>query len=194
MRKRDNINNLAIIFKESKSEKDFTTLYKASLTYYRLFVYKNYTRDAELVEDLINQTYAKVWEKIDQFDTEKSSFITWSTTILKNFFLKHVIKQQRLLETSSDEEYVVTELSHDVNEITKHESLDLTKYLSYLKEPMKTYFIRRYIDGERLRDIATSENMNPDTMKSFIHRGKRRIRMMLEKQKRIDLNLVRCKR
>ncbi|MBT8188090.1 MAG: sigma-70 family RNA polymerase sigma factor [Croceitalea sp.] len=56
-------------------------------------------RNQELAEDLLQETFIKIWQKIDAYDDTKGSFYTWAYRIAKNITLNSLRKPDLLIQT-----------------------------------------------------------------------------------------------
>jgi RNA polymerase sigma-70 factor (ECF subfamily) len=55
-------------------------------------------RDKELSEDLLQEIFVTIWEKIDQFDPDKGKFYTWAYRIARNKTLNALRKTDPLIQ------------------------------------------------------------------------------------------------
>lgn len=102
-------------------------------------------------EDLISETFLKVYEKFDTFDESRSSLSTWIYTITRNtvidYFRKHRIHAE-LSESLPDEVCVE-------DEIFREEALKLlAQALKRLDRRSRDLIILRYDKKLSLKDIA----------------------------------------
>ena len=65
-------------------------------------------RDKELAEDLLQESFIKIWEKIDSYDSSKGRFYTWAYRIAKNTTLNHLRKSSPLIQSDDESVYVTT--------------------------------------------------------------------------------------
>ena len=85
---------LALIFKETKSDRDFTNLYlqiRPSLRSYIVGIVK----DGDVAEDILAKTSIKVYQKIDSFDPAYQ-ITTWIWTIAKRECLRWIKKERNV--------------------------------------------------------------------------------------------------
>lgn len=102
-------------------------------------------------EDLVSETFLKVYEKFDTFDESRSSLSTWIYTITRNtvidYFRKHRIHAE-LSESLPDEACVE-------DEIFREEALKLlAQALKRLDRRSRDLIILRYDKKLSLKDIA----------------------------------------
>jgi RNA polymerase sigma-70 factor (ECF subfamily) len=66
-------------------------------------------RDVPVAEDLLQDTYIKIWKNIDQFDNSKASFITWLMSIARytaiDYLRSKTHRQQQKIQQLENIEY-----------------------------------------------------------------------------------------
>ncbi len=68
-------------------------------------------RDKELAEDLLQESFVKIWEKIGSYDPDKGKFYTWAYRIARNTTLNHLRKSAPLIQTDDISVYDNREMS-----------------------------------------------------------------------------------
>lgn len=56
-------------------------------------------RNRALAQDLLQETFIKIWQKIDSYDASKGRFYTWAYRIAKNTTLNSLRKPDLLIQT-----------------------------------------------------------------------------------------------
>lgn len=56
-------------------------------------------RNQTLAEDLLQETFIKIWENIQGYDSDKGRFYTWAYRIAKNTTLNALRKSDKLIQT-----------------------------------------------------------------------------------------------
>lgn len=178
-------------FLRTKSEKDFTTLFyriKPGLTSYTNKIVK----DKEIAEDIAINTLTKMWTKIDQYDPQYQ-ITTWLYRIAFNESLAYLNKQNKTSSLDQLSEFgVEVNMSGtvDINDLiigaeinTEQDFIDednaiMEKYtkalnaIQGLKGMYKEIMIDRLINNMKYDDIAQKYNVNLQTVKNRIRRGK----------------------
>jgi RNA polymerase sigma-70 factor, ECF subfamily len=68
---------------QSKSEKGFHILYdKYSVALYGVIM--KLVQQSDIADDLLQDTFVKIWKYIDRFDSEKGTLFTWMLNIARN--------------------------------------------------------------------------------------------------------------
>jgi RNA polymerase sigma-70 factor (ECF subfamily) len=193
---------LAENFLATRSEKDFNLLYKRVQPGLRNYI-MNVVKDAEATEDILVNTLTKMWTKIDQYDP-KYQITTWLYRIAFNESLGWIRERNRKYSIDNMEEFgveissnnkinqSVEELLKDYEEKSEKDYLEEENHLmeqyalalSCIKglKPMYRDFIEdRLINNMKYEDIAEKYDVNLQTVKNRIRRGKMLIMEAMEK-------------
>ncbi len=145
------------------------------------------TRNEENAKEVTQQTWIKVWKKIDTFKGD-SAFSTWLyriTTFTALDFLRSNKKHQKLdsIEASAENEGIksIQLASDNLDEqprssLRRKEVMDgFQKALQNLKEQHRTALVLREIDGLSYEEIATIMECKIGTVMSRIFNARRAI-------------------
>ncbi len=133
------------------------------------FVLKN-ARNEEVAKDIVQDTFEKLWIKVDtiSFEKAKSYIFTTAYHTLIDFVRKN--KRNVDFEMASTSDYSHTQQYSDVKEI-------LDEAINNLPEIQKTVILLRDYEGYSYKEIAEITNLNESQVKVYIYRG----RMFLKK-------------
>ncbi len=89
---------------KSKSERGFNILYT---NYHRALygVLFKYVRRADLTDDLLQDTFVKIWKHIDGFDPARGSLYTWMLNVAQNLaidYLRSAAHRKQSLQVNID--------------------------------------------------------------------------------------------
>lgn len=135
-----------------------TALYKVA---------KTYLKNEEDVADAIQDTILSAYEHIGELKTV-SYFKTWLTRILINHCNDLLKQQRRFIETDW------TEASHPAP--APEDDRAFYELLAELPEDMRLIFLLYYGEGFRTREIAQILDMNENTVKSRLQRGRKQLK------------------
>lgn len=127
------------------------------------------TLDVPLAEEITQETFIKVWFKLETFRFE-SKFSTWLFSIAYNEFLTQLRTKTRYDKKIDESEYLTYEKFKDV--IHFDTNIDLEYAISKLPEKQKTVFLLFEIEGYKHKEIAEILNINEGTSKSHLHSAK----------------------
>ena len=136
----------------------------------------NYSNNDDEAADILQESFIKVFRKLDTHDTSKS-LGGWIRTIVINTALEHYKKKIRHLEVlhdySKEEQNNQTPLFENLN------SIEIIKYVNNL--PTKAQLVLKLytIEGYAHEEIATALNISVGTSKSQLSRAKYLLREMI---------------
>ena len=179
----------------TKSHADYTALYnrvKPGLTRY----IANIIKDGEVAEDIAVNTLIKMWTKIDQYNPEYQ-ITTWLYRIAMNDALGYIrernkstsltrlhddfgvdINSQGQLESNSIQDLIEdAEMKTEMDFYNEEEELN-TRYelalqaIRNLKPLYRDILVDRLINNMKYKDIAVKYDINLQTVKNRIRRGR----------------------
>jgi len=140
------------------------------------------TNDTYTSEEICIKTFAKAFDKIDQYD-EKYAFRTWLITISKRLLIDE--KRKKELETTKIDKHVNAIESEEKNieeEIHQEESVNTIKIaLNQLKESDKTVLEKHLFEEKSYAEIANDINESVNFIKVKILRAKRKLAQLIDK-------------
>lgn len=127
-------------------------------------------------EECVSDVFLSIWDNIESFNKDKNNFKNWICAISKYKAIDYKRKYLSKIETVDmnneiyyiDKELLKSEMEEEINEI-----------LSHLNEKDKELFIRHYLNGEKLEEIAIKANTKVSNLYNRLSRGRKRIREKL---------------
>ena len=186
---------------ENKTGINFQKFYKEQkpkLTWYL----SKWTKDIEVAEDFADEAFIKALNSIDTYEGKKAQVHTWLYTIATNFVKKDYQDKQKLPSISMDRElgnnasmnmfipYIDSKI-----ELNKHKEIckkaEIVRNAIYSmpekQHKYKTVLIMREIDNLSYEEISVYLNINENTIKSQIKKGREIIKdKVIKKLKLID--------
>ena len=184
---------LAENFLATRSEKDFNLLYKRVQPGLRNYI-MNIVKDVEATEDILANTLIKMWTKIDQYDPQYQ-ITTWLYRIAFNESLGWIRERNRKYSIDGMQDFgVEVSESNGINEtidelLNDHEARTEQDYLEEENHLMEQYALAlncikglkpmyrdiiedRLLNNMKYEDIAEKYEVNLQTVKNRIRRGK----------------------
>ncbi len=144
----------------------------------KLFGYLiNTTKDRELSEDLLQQTWLKAINALSKFESRGVTISAWLFTIAHNECRQHWRKAKWEVPFAPAE--------HDraaADEMTSQNILDVEKILNLLSEDDREILRLKYIADMPANEIAKVLNINFVTVRVRIHRAIAKARAILTSQ------------
>lgn len=128
----------------------------------------------DLVEEVMNDTLLKIWDNIESYNSEISSFKNWSCSIARYRSidaLKNEILYQKLKSESDRPTYYT-----DSYPVLEEETIN--KILSELGSEDKELFKLLYIEGYNYNEISNLTGKSKDYLYNRISRAKSKLRKM----------------
>lgn len=187
---------LALEFKQTKSEKAYNKLYHKMYNGLRAFVF-GILKDEDMTDDVVTNTMTKIYTRIDEYD-EQFQITTWAYTIAKNEALVTLKRNSRLSSIEHLHETVGFDIpdDYDIEELKTED--DLFEEENIIQEQMKKikaevlklpkiykdYLYPRIYENAKYNDILEKmKKVEPGislcTVKNRIHHGKERVRKNL---------------
>lgn len=141
---------------------------------------KRYIYNHEDAKDVIQETFAKVFTKIETFDSKKGTWNTWLRKITVNQCLLHLRKNKKLTLLSPIDES--PEQSIDDSELLDQLSRnDIDKMLANMPNGYKLVFMLNVIDGYDHGEISETLNITRETSRSQLNRAKKWLKNQITK-------------
>lgn len=155
----------------------FEALYRASVG--RVLALCTRLCGAERADDMVQEVFLRVWERIDRFEG-RSSFFTWLHRLTVNRvtdMLRAEIRREGR-ELHSEDDAVL--LSIPMPERSRRvEALDLERAMSKLPAGARVVFVLHDVEGFRHDEIAETLGIAVGTSKAQLHRARRLLRAHL---------------
>lgn len=123
-------------------------------------------------EECLSDVLFSIWENIEGFDGNENSFKNWICAIAKyksiDYKRKYLSKINSEIDSNAsyiDENLARLELKEEIDEI-----------LSFLNDKDKELFIRYYLNGDKLDEIASDISTTVSSLHSRLSRGRKTIR------------------
>lgn len=138
-------------------EKNKVSLYKAA---------KSYLRNEEDIADVMQDTILSAYEHIEELKNA-AYFRTWITRILINECNSLLRRQKRFIPEEGIEEMTASAVADD---------REFYELLGELQEDVRMIFLLYYGEGFNIREIAQILDLNENTVKSRLQRGRKKLR------------------
>ncbi|MFC1495167.1 RNA polymerase sigma factor [Thermodesulfobacteriota bacterium] len=159
-----------------------TEAYKALYQRYEMAIYNfilRYTSNSGLAQDLLQETFTRIWFAAHSFSFKKGKFKTWLFTISLNITRSEMTKKQYsysyldVTEMNSTEAGLVQPEQEQPDKTL--ESLELQKSiqqaLSQLQPFLREVIILKHYQQLKFKEIAQITNTPEGTLKSRFHRA-----------------------
>ena len=154
--------------------------------------------DAQLAEDLVQETFLSAWKARDGFKGEASEK-SWLFTILKNKIIDHYRKKSKEIIQTGHEADATDGFFNEAEHWTKadqpsdwgihpSDSIDQKEFYTILEgckkklqQLQQTVFVMKYMEDMNADEICKELNITPSNYWVLIHRAKLGLRACMEK-------------
>lgn len=137
--------------------------------------------DNQLAEDILQETFVKIWNNFGQYDAAKGRLFTWMINITRNLTIdtlrsKGYKKQQKI---SQDENFVSS--TQDKNYSTsKFDTIGIRKQVQNLKPDQKIIIDLAYFGGYTQEEISKEMSIPLGTVKTRMRTAIIELRKLLQ--------------
>lgn len=131
-------------------------------------------------EEVLQNTFLKVWQKIDQYDPEKAAFYTWMVNILKN----SAIDVGRTLKFQSEQKTVSfdNDVHSSKNEHILSMGMEATQLLKNVEQKYVQVLDYLYLRGYSQSEMAEELDIPIGTIKTRVKKAIDILRTKLDKE------------
>lgn len=163
---------------QKRDKKAFEEIYKMYVYNVHGIIY-NIVKDNEIAEELTQDVFIKVWNKIDTYTEKKGRFFTWILNIARNAAIdktrsKHFKKSS---ENLSSENFVDT-IEDKNNYAAKVDSIGIKKFINGLEPLCKKVIDLLFFKGYTQKEAAEELDIPLGTIKT-------RNRICIDKLKKV---------
>ncbi|MBV9567387.1 MAG: sigma-70 family RNA polymerase sigma factor [Hyphomicrobiales bacterium] len=138
-------------------------------------------RRRDLAEDILQEAYAKIWQRAGEFDAAKASPITWMAAIVRHRALDELRRKPMLSMEELPEGFEPSAGAPDpLGERERNESLGrLLACLHKLDGPKRQMVLLAYCHGLSREALAARFGAPVPTIKTWLHRALAQLRLCL---------------
>ena len=177
---------IAIVLSDKEVFSIIINRYENSL---RRYVIRLGVRDHRDVEDVLQNSFIKVYRFLRSFD-ESFSFSSWIYRIVHNetydFFRFKKRKPEFTIDDDSQQIFLNIESDHDTPDQVFDKNIDnksMQEALKSLDKKYKDVLLLRYSEDKDYRQISDILQIPEGTVATLIHRGKKELKKVLIKNK-----------
>ena len=131
-------------------------------------------KDEDLAQDVVQESFVKIWKKADSYDASKAKLFTWLFRITRNT----AIDKLRSVNTKSDKEIQI-----DVSDVynlgvdtTRPEFMDVKEHLDKIEPKYKVVLDALFFEGMTQQEASEELDIPLGTIKSRLKIGLRELR------------------
>ncbi|OQY02483.1 MAG: hypothetical protein B6I26_01190 [Desulfobacteraceae bacterium 4572_130] len=135
-----------------------------------------------IAEEIVQETFLKVWERANLWEKRKSKFKTWFFRILKNACLDF-LRKKSLDFTENNQNIIDASQYNEINLIEKQTAFIVQKEINNLKQNHKAALIFFYYEGFKIREIAEIIGKSEKAIESILIQSRKKLKKKLKNHK-----------
>ncbi|NNL90741.1 MAG: sigma-70 family RNA polymerase sigma factor [Saprospiraceae bacterium] len=168
----NSINDISVVSKILRGDQAaFKLLYNKYSKVY-LLICLRYVKSRSDAEDMLQESWIKIYNDLKQFNPSKGKFIHWSKRIVINTCLQK-LRKNSALDSFENIFEIGLNISTTNNAIDKLSLQELTKVIQSLPKGYRTVFNMYVIDGYSHKEISTILEISESTSKTQLLKAKR---------------------
>lgn len=139
------------------------------------------TRDRSASEDLTQDAFIKAFDRLDSL-RQPEKFGVWIAAIVSNLARDYILRRRRLQFTSEPHHIRNSEADFDLADaLVKREERGMVRaFLGRLSVEQRQVIVLRYYYEMSMEEIAANIGISTGTVKSRLHRAKKKLAMLME--------------
>lgn len=170
-----------------KKEEGLSLLYKKYASAINGIIIR-IVKDARVSEEILQKVFLKVWNKIDDYDEEKSQIFTWMRTIARNMAIDKI--RLKSFNNNQKTEDIEDHVYKAIEDKIHFSSIDVENILKNLDEKYKIVLTKVYLEGYTQNDISKELDIPLGTVKTRIKKAISILRIYLKDEKHLMLELI----
>ena len=134
-------------------------------------------REEILAQEILQDTYVKVWKQIHTYDPEKGRFYTWAYRIARNTTLNALRKENKLIQTEDLSVYTDKGEEEEIRDYTQ-----LNGVLRDLESHHQRAIELVYFKGYTHREAHEEMGVPLGTFKSYVKQALKQLRNAYQKE------------
>lgn len=138
-----------------------------------MYVILRYVKRMDDAEEILQDTFFKIFSKIKQFDDSRGAFNTWTHRIAVNQSLMFLRKAVKFQVVEDDFSNIESQISNDGFEQLKLE--DLLKKIDSLDEKYRTILSLKLVEGYEYKEISNLLKIQEATTRKIFSRARKKL-------------------
>lgn len=136
--------------------------------------------DKDTAEEIVHDTFMKIWNSVEGYESDKGRLFTWMARICKNCSLDYVkSKNFKKSQKTDDITNVVTDREKGLREQMNTDTIGVNEWMNVLEPEQKAVFNALYYQGMSQSQAAEELEIPLGTVKTRLRLGLIEIRKKL---------------
>ena len=168
--------------KKHRDESELVDLLKSKDKAGMEHLYENYTdalygvilkivRKADVAEDILQETFVKIWNKIESYSSEKGRLYTWMLNIARNASIDYTRSKEYKKSTKVQSMDFAVHNQTDKRNTIQEDEIGMRELVKNLDPKCKALIDRVYFEGFTQQEVADELGIPLGTVKTRIRKA-----------------------
>lgn len=131
----------------------------------------------EKQEECFDDVLLKIWQNIESYDENKSTFRNWAAAVAKYQAIDYLRSYRKELQTVNIEDAVIVQEDHALaGMIEKEIDSEVEKMLECLKPQDRELFYKLYVEEKSMKQISCETGIKQEVIYNRLSRGRKKLR------------------
>ncbi len=132
-------------------------------------------------EEILHDTFLKIWQKIEDYDASKGRFFTWMLNIARNMAIDKLRSKEFKSGTKTDDvSNFVNIADSEYSDKNVSDYIGVKEVLNKLPEEQKFLIEKMYFEGYSQSEIAEEFDIPLGTIKTRVRAGMSKLRALFQ--------------
>lgn len=137
-------------------------------------------KDEETAEEVLQDVFLKIWDKIDSYDSGKGKLFTWMLNIARNQAIDRTRSRESSQRKKTDDiDYLVNKIDSQENSHLSVDAIGLKEVLLKLPEDQRFIINQLYLQGYTQSEVAEEFDIPLGTVKTRLRLAMNELRSIL---------------
>ena len=138
-------------------------------------------KNADVAEEVLQDVFLKIWDKIESYDSSKGKLFTWMLNIARNQAIdKTRSKEMNKGRKTDDIDYLVNKIDNQESAELKVDTIGLKELMDKLPEQQRFIVNQLYLEGYTQSEVAEEFNIPLGTVKTRLRSAMIELRSILK--------------
>ena len=138
-------------------------------------------RDEDIAQEVLQDAFLKIWNKIDAYDPSKGKLFTWMLNVTRNLAIDRTRSKEMSKDKKTDDlELSVNRIDNQGNIELQVEAIGLIENLKQLPEDQRFVIEHLYLKGYTQSELAEEFNIPLGTVKTRTRLALNGLRVILK--------------
>ena len=138
------------------------------------------------IEELVADTFIALWMTADRIDYEQYSSLKAYIGMIARNKAKDYLRKNKNMDLELYENVILIADNIENQMLQKEQQQYIKKLLSKLKQEDQKIFLLHYYQYKKIEEIASIMQMNPQTVKTRLRRGRETLRALLCDEENVE--------